>query len=254
MYQRYVKRLLDILLSVAALIILSPVIGITALLVRLKLGSPVIFRQQRPGKDEKIFMMYKFRSMTNERDENGELLPNEKRLTKFGKLLRSTSLDELPELINIIKGEMSIIGPRPLPVIDLLFMTEEQRKRHMIAGGLTGLAQVNGRNCIKWENKFEFDLKYISDITFTGDFKIFLKTITYVFSRKGINSEGMETSENFGDYLLRTNRIEKDMYSEIITQHKILINTAGSEKVEVHIGAVSEKPAEIIEAEERIAM
>ena len=166
-YEKYIKRLLDIVLSLCAIIVLSPVMLITALLVRIKLGSPVIFCQQRPGKidsktgKEKIFKMYKFRSMTDARDEDGELLPDEVRLTKFGKALRSTSLDELPELFNILKGDMSIVGPRPQLVRDMVFMSAEQRQRHLVRQGLTGLAQINGRNAIDWEEKLEWDLRYI---------------------------------------------------------------------------------------------
>ena len=176
-YARYIKRILDVLLSGCALIVLSPVLLIVAVLVRTKLGSPVIFCQERPGKDEKIFKMYKFRSMTDARDENGELLPDEVRLTKFGRALRSTSLDELPELWNIFKGDMSIVGPRPQLVRDMVFMTPEQRLRHTVMPGLTGLAQVSGRNAISWEDKLATDLRYIRRITFLGDVKIVLLTV-----------------------------------------------------------------------------
>ena len=165
-YRKYFKRLLDILCSFLALVLLSWLIILVALLVRIKLGSPVFFRQPRPGKNEEIFDMYKFRTMTDERDGSGELLPDEVRLTSFGKWLRSTSLDELPELFNILKGDMTIVGPRPLLVRDMVFMTDEQRKRHTIRQGLTGLAQVNGRNDIVWEDKLAWDLKYIHEITF----------------------------------------------------------------------------------------
>ena len=158
MYRYFFKRFFDFVLSLIAIIILSPVYIIVAILVRVKLGSPVIFTQERPGKDEKIFKMYKFRSMTSETDEEGNLLPDEVRLTSFGKKLRSTSLDELPELFNILKGDMSIVGPRPQLVKDMIFMTEEQRKRHTVRQGLTGLAQVNGRNAISWEDKINYDL------------------------------------------------------------------------------------------------
>ena len=168
-YARYIKRILDVLLSGCALVVLTPVLLIVAVLVRTKLGSPVIFCQERPGKDEKIFKMYKFRSMTDARGENGELLPDEVRLTKFGRALRSTSLDELPELWNIFKGDMSIVGPRPQLVRDMVFMTPEQRLRHTVMPGLTGLAQVSGRNAISWEDKLATDLRYIRRITFLGD-------------------------------------------------------------------------------------
>ena len=166
MYAKYIKRILDFILSLIALIVLSPVLLVVAILVRIKLGSPIIFKQQRPGKDEKIFTLYKFRTMTDKKDENGNLLPDSERLTKFGKVLRSTSLDELPELVNILKGDMSIVGPRPLLIRDMLFMTDEQRKRHTVRQGLTGLAQINGRNNINWEEKLEYDLQYIKNITF----------------------------------------------------------------------------------------
>lgn len=185
-YARYIKRILDILLSGCALIVLSPVLLIVAVLVRAKLGSPVIFCQERPGKDEKIFKMYKFRSMTDARDENGELLPDEVRLTKFGRALRSTSLDELPELWNIFKGDMSIVGPRPLAVVYLPYYTEEERHRHDILPGLTGLAQVHGRNAISWEAKFAYDLEYLRTLSFRTDVKIIFLTVKKVLVREGI--------------------------------------------------------------------
>ena len=212
MYEKFIKRILDFLLSLIALIILSPVILIVAILVRIKIGSPVLFKQKRPGLNKKIFMMYKFRTMTNEKDENGKLLPDEKRLTKFGKFLRSTSLDELPELINILKGDMSIVGPRPQLVRDMVFMTDEQNKRHNVRQGLTGLAQVNGRNAISWEDKFKYDLEYIQNISFINDVKIIFLTIKKVFKREDISAEGMETAEDFGDYLLRTEKISEEEY------------------------------------------
>lgn len=215
-YQKYIKRILDITLSGAAIIVLSPVMGVTAILVKQKLGSPVIFKQKRPGKDEKIFTMYKFRTMTDERDDKGELLPDSIRLTKFGKMLRSTSLDELPELFNIFKGDMSIVGPRPQLIKDLVFMSPEQRKRQTVFPGLTGLAQINGRNNITWENKFKYDLEYIKEISFLEDCKIIEKTLIRVFIKEGINAKGMDTAEDFGDYLLRKNVIS-------VNQHKMLI-------------------------------
>lgn len=170
--------------------------------------------QARPGKDEKIFTLYKFRTMTDKKDEKGNLLPDSQRLTKFGKFLRSTSLDELPELINIIKGDMSIVGPRPQLVRDMLFMTDEQRKRHSVRQGLTGLAQANGRNNITWEDKLNYDLEYIQNITFIGDLKLILKTVLKVFRKDDINTEGMDTAEDLCDYLLRTNKITEDEYKE----------------------------------------
>ena len=197
MYAKYIKRIIDILLSLLAIIILSPVLLIVAILVRIKLGSPVLFSQQRPGKDEKIFKMYKFRSMTDAKDENGELLPDEIRLTSFGQKLRSTSLDELPELFNILNGDMSIIGPRPLLVRYLPLYNEEQKKRHNVRPGLTGLAQVNGRNAIGWSEKFAYDVQYVKKVTFLGDLKILLATVASVFKKTGISSETSSTMEEF---------------------------------------------------------
>jgi lipopolysaccharide/colanic/teichoic acid biosynthesis glycosyltransferase len=196
-YQRYLKRPMDFILSLIALIILSPVFLVVALLVRINLGSPVIFKQQRPGLNEKIFTMYKFRTMTDERDENGELLPDAVRLTKFGKFLRSTSLDELPELFNILKGDMSIVGPRPLLVQYLPLYNEHQRRRHEVRPGLTGLAQVNGRNAISWEEKFDLDVEYVDNVTFINDWKIIFSTLKEVVLREGINSETAATMEFF---------------------------------------------------------
>lgn len=197
MYQKYIKRGLDFILALIASIILSPVILIVAVLVRIKLGSPVLFKQPRPGKNEKIFNMYKFRTMTDVRDENGELLPDEVRLTKFGKTLRSTSLDELPELFNILKGDMSIVGPRPLLVRYLPLYNERQKHRHEVRPGFTGLAQVNGRNSISWEEKFEWDVKYVEHVTFLQDCRIILKTIGVVLKRDGISSTTSATMEEF---------------------------------------------------------
>jgi len=213
-YEKYIKRMLDFILSLIALICLSPVLLIVSILVRTKLGSPIIFKQQRPGKNEKIFTLYKFRTMTDEKDENGKLLPDSQRLTKFGKFLRSTSLDELPELINIIKGDMAIVGPRPQLIRDMLFMNNEQRKRHAVRQGLTGLAQVNGRNNISWEEKLNYDLEYIKKITFFTDMKIILKTVLKVFKKDDINTEGMDTAEDLCDYLLRTKQISEEEYKE----------------------------------------
>lgn len=197
MYQKYIKRGFDFILALIASSILSPVILIVAVLVRIKLGSPVLFKQPRPGKNEKIFNMYKFRTMTDARDENGELLPDEVRLTKFGKTLRSTSLDELPELFNILKGDMSIVGPRPLLVRYLPLYNERQKHRHEVRPGFTGLAQVNGRNSISWEEKFEWDVKYVEHVTFLQDCRIILKTIGVVLKRDGISSTTSATMEEF---------------------------------------------------------
>lgn len=196
-YEKYVKRMLDFLISLSAIVILSPIILITALLVRIKLGSPVIFCQKRPGKDEKIFSMYKFRSMTDGKDENGKLLPDEIRLTGFGKKLRATSLDELPELFNILKGDMSIVGPRPLLVDYLERYNESQKHRHDVRPGLTGLAQANGRNAISWEDKFAYDVEYVNHVTFWNDLKIIFLTIGSVVKRDGINSATSATMEEF---------------------------------------------------------
>ncbi len=188
MYAKYIKRPMDFILSLVAIICLAPVLGITALLVRLKLGSPVIFKQPRPGKNEKIFNMYKFRSMTDARDEQGNLLPDKARLTKFGKTLRKTSLDELPELFCILKGDMSIVGPRPLLVKYLPLYNSKQRHRHDVRPGLTGYAQVHGRNNLTWEEKFDLDLEYINNITFKNDIKIVISTIFSVIRHKDIDS------------------------------------------------------------------
>lgn len=222
-YARYIKRILDVLLSGCALIVLSPVLLIVAVLVRTRLGSPVIFCQPRPGKDEKIFKMYKFRSMTDARDENGELLPDEIRLTRFGRALRSTSLDELPELWNIFRGDMSIVGPRPQLVRDMVFMTPEQRLRHTVMPGLTGLAQVSGRNAISWEDKLATDLRYIRRITFLGDVKIVLLTVKKVFCREDISADGMDTAEDLGDYLLRTAQVSEEAYQKLQAEGKELL-------------------------------
>lgn len=197
MYKKYFKRLLDIVLSGLALIILSPAMLIIAFLVRINLGSPVIFRQKRPGKDEKIFVVYKFRSMTDAKDKTGKLLSDDERLTKFGKWLRSTSLDELPELWNIFKGDMSIVGPRPLLVQYLSLYNDEQKKRHTVRPGLTGMSQINGRNAISWEEKFDYDIRYINKITFVGDMRIIFKTIKNVLERNGISQEGKATTDYF---------------------------------------------------------
>lgn len=197
MYRKYIKRILDFILSLIALIILSPILLVIAILVRIKLGSPVIFKQERPGLNEKIFTLYKFRTMTDKKDKEGNLLPDSERLTRFGKMLRSTSLDELPELINILKGDMSIVGPRPLLVEYLELYNEEQKHRHDVRPGLTGLAQVSGRNAISWEEKFNKDIEYINNITFIGDCKIILKTAINVIKKDGISSETSATMEEF---------------------------------------------------------
>lgn len=197
MYKNGIKRIIDFTLSLLGILILWPVLLIVYIFVRIKLGTPAIFSQARPGKDEKIFTLYKFRTMTDERDESGALLPDEIRLTRFGKMLRSTSLDELPELWNILKGDMSIIGPRPLLVEYLPRYNEKQKKRHKVRPGLTGWAQVNGRNAITWEKKFEYDVEYVENLSFVFDLKVFFQTIASVFKRSGISSETSATMEVF---------------------------------------------------------
>lgn len=196
MYRKYFKRLLDVIFSVIAIILLIPIYIMIGILIRINLGSPIIFKQTRVGREEKIFNMYKFRSMTNEKNKNGELLSDEERLNKFGKILRSTSLDEIPELFNILKGDMSIVGPRPLLVEYLDYYNERERKRHSVSPGLTGLAQINGRNAIGWEERFEYDIKYSENITFINDLKILFLTIKKVFFRENITmSEGRELDD-----------------------------------------------------------
>lgn len=223
-YEKTMKRLFDIICGIAAVIVFSPLYIILAIFVRIKLGSPVLFTQDRPGiigadGRESIFKMYKFRSMTDARDENGELLPDEMRLTPFGKWMRETSLDELGEVINIINGTMSVIGPRPQLVRDLVFMTKEQRIRHTAKPGLSGLAQVNGRNSICWEEKFNWDLKYIKQVNFKTDTKIIIKSIRKaLIEREGITQGGMVTAEDLGDYLLGCGKISRDEYEQ---KHKL---------------------------------
>ncbi len=196
-YKKCLKRLFDIVLSLLAIVILSPIYLVLVIFVRCRLGSPVLFHQDRPGKNGKIFPMYKFRSMTDERDEKGELLPDEVRLTPFGKKLRATSLDELPELFSILKGDMSLVGPRPLLVQYLPLYNERQQHRHDVRPGLTGLAQVNGRNAISWEQKFEYDVEYTEKMSFLLDVKILLKTVVNVISHEGIGPEAGATMEYF---------------------------------------------------------
>lgn len=228
LYERYIKRGIDVTLAVSGLAILWPVMAVTALLVRVKLGSPVIFRQKRPGKDEKIFEMYKFRTMTDARDKAGNLLPDEERLTSFGKKLRSTSLDELPELFNILKGDMSVVGPRPQLVRDMVFMTPRQRERHTVLPGLTGLAQVNGRNNISWEKKLDWDLQYLAHVSFRMDAAIVAKTVRKVLKKEDIAVDGMETAEDLGDYLLRKESLSKAEYDKKLEEaERMLIRWKG---------------------------
>lgn len=213
MYSSYLKRLVDIILSLSAVIVLSPVLLFTAVLVRKRLGTPVLFKQKRPGKidpetgKERIFELYKFRSMTDERDQNGELLPDSVRLTDFGKKLRSTSIDELPELLNILKGDMSVVGPRPLAVVYLKYYTKNEHHRHDVRPGLTGLAQVNGRNSLSWEAKFKYDLDYINNISFFNDMKIIFLTVKKVFIREGI---GQAEEAPVSLHILRADWLDKD--------------------------------------------
>lgn len=200
-YEKYIKRPLDCILASTALLILSPVIGVTAILVRTKLGSPVLFTQERPGLDEKIFKLYKFRTMTDEKNADGELLPDADRLTPFGVALRSSSLDELPELLNIVRGDMSIIGPRPLLVQYLPYYTETEKHRHDVRPGLSGLAQVNGRNLVRWDQRLAYDVEYVKRITFFGDLKIVLQTIKKVFGREDVAADPESVDEGYLDQI-----------------------------------------------------
>ena len=203
MYKKYFKRLFDLCSSGMALLFLSPLLLYIAYLVKVKLGSPVLFTQIRPGKDNRLFKMYKFRTMTDARDKEGNLLPDDLRLTTFGKKLRETSLDELPELINIFKGDMSVVGPRPQLVRDMVFFSDKEMQRQSVYPGLTGLAQISGRNNISWEEKFKYDLQYIDRISFLEDMRIIYRTIFKVANQDDINTEGMETAEDYGDWLRR---------------------------------------------------
>lgn len=215
MYKKYFKRIVDIFCASAAIIVFCWLYILVAVLVKVKLGSPVIFKQARPGLGGKIFTLYKFRTMTDEKDENGKLLPDDVRLTSFGKLLRKTSLDELPEAFNILKGDMSVVGPRPQLVRDMVFFTDEQMMRQSVKPGLSGLAQIMGRNGITWEEKLDYDLKYIENITFWGDFKIVFMTVWTAFVKKdGISQEGMDTAEDLGDYLLNSKKISHEEYTQ----------------------------------------
>ena len=199
MYKKFIKRLLDILISLVGIVVISPLLLILYVLVLIFMGYPAIFKQARPGKNEKIFHLYKFRTMTNKKDKDGKLLPDDKRLTKFGKFLRKTSLDELPELFNILFGQMSFIGPRPLLVEYLDYYTEEEHHRHDVTPGLTGWAQVNGRNLVDWDKKFQLDLEYVHNLTFMMDMKVVFKTIKVVLCREGINTESGNTMEKLSD-------------------------------------------------------
>ncbi len=212
MYAKYFKRILDFVLAIVLIIITLPILLVVGMFVKINLGSPIIFKQKRPGKDEKEFTLYKFRTMTDAKDETGELLPDDKRLTKFGLFLRSTSLDELPELINIINGDMSFVGPRPLLIEYLDLYNEEQKHRHDVRPGLTGLAQVNGRNLLEWEKRFDYDIEYVNNVSFKEDVKIVFKTISLVLNRKGISSSNSKTIEKFTGS--KTNTDEKEIRKE----------------------------------------
>jgi lipopolysaccharide/colanic/teichoic acid biosynthesis glycosyltransferase len=225
MYRRYFKRPFDFILSLLAITVLSPLLAVLALLVRIKLGSPILFRQKRPGKNEKIFTIYKFRTMSDARDKNGNLLPDSQRLTSFGKLLRSTSLDEVPELFNVLKGDMSLVGPRPLVVKYLPYYSELQRKRHSVLPGITGLAQVNGRNAIIWETRFTYDIDYVENISFLNDLQIILLTIKKVLKRSDIGSrKEKETDmgiEDFDLYCIRNHLVNMSGYTDRLPSNKI---------------------------------
>lgn len=232
MYQHFFKRFFDIVCALLALIVFGWLYAIIAILVRVKLGSPVLFKQVRPGKkdengQERLFTLYKFRTMTDEKDADGILLPDEIRLTKFGAWLRSTSLDELPEAINILKGDMSVIGPRPQLVRDMVFMTEEQRQRHNVRPGLSGLAQVSGRNAISWDRKLAIDLKYINSVSFFEDIKIVFLTVKKVFIHEGISAEGQATIDDYGDVLLKEGRVTKEEYTAKQSEAKRLLEELG---------------------------
>lgn len=238
-YEKYVKRSVDVICATGTIVVFSPLYLGVAILVKTKLGSPVLFTQDRPGLigpdgKETVFKMYKFRTMTDERDENGELLPDDVRLTKFGKWLRNTSLDELPEAFNILNGTMSIIGPRPQLVRDMVFMSDEQRMRHTAKPGLSGLAQINGRNSISWEEKINWDLKYIRKISFLEDMRIIFSTVKKAFiKQEGITQDDMATAEDYGDYLLRTEKVDKVEYDDKQKQAKRILNSDdGIERVE----------------------
>jgi lipopolysaccharide/colanic/teichoic acid biosynthesis glycosyltransferase len=225
-YKLFFKRLYDIVLSGFALVALSPILLFLTVLIRQKLGKPALFKQKRPGKNNRIFTLHKFRTMTNECDANGDLLPDEQRLTKFGKLLRSLSLDELPELWDIFRGKMSIIGPRPQLVRDLVFMNDEIKARHKVRGGLSGLAQVKGRNNIDWNERFAFDLEYVKKISIFKDIKLILLTILKVFKKADVATDGMATSEDYGDYLLCKDEITEEEYTEKMNLAKDMLSEA----------------------------
>lgn len=241
MYANNLKRILDFFCALAAICCLSPLMLVLTLLGAIKMRGNPFFTQPRPGKDEKIFRLVKFRTMTNARDASGKLLPDDVRLTAYGKFLRSTSLDELPELFNILKGDMAVIGPRPQLVRDMVFMTPEQRKRHTVRQGLSGLAQINGRNAVTWETKISFDLQYIEKITFLGDVKIIFTTLYKAFiKRSDITEEGSDTATDLGDYLLASGRITREEYDRGQEEAKRLIAMS-----ECHSGAEGDRIHEV---------
>ena len=230
-YEKYVKRLLDIVCSALFIILFCWLYAVIAIIVRIKMGSPVLFKQPRPGivknGKEIIFDMYKFRTMTDKRDENGNLLPDDQRLPKFGAILRSTSLDELPEIFCILRGTMSIVGPRPQLVRDMVFMSDEQRMRHTAKPGLTGLAQVNGRNAVRWEEKLDWDLKYIERVSFINDVKILFQTVVAVFKRDGITDGENATALDYGDALLKSGKVSQEEYDALQAQARNLLEEHG---------------------------
>ena len=241
MYANNLKRILDFFCALAAICCLSPLLVVLTVVGAFKMKGNPFFTQPRPGKDEKIFRLVKFRTMTNEKDANGKLLPDDVRLTAYGKFLRSISLDELPELFNILKGDMAVIGPRPQLVRDMVFMTPEQRKRHTVRQGLSGLAQINGRNAVTWEKKIEYDLEYIKKITFLGDVKIILTTLNKAFiKRSDITEEGSDTATDLGDYLLASGRITREEYDRGQEEAKKLIAMS-----ECHSGAEGDRIHEV---------
>ena len=241
MYANNLKRILDFFCALAAICCLSPLLVVLTVVGAFKMKGNPFFTQPRPGKDEKIFRLVKFRTMTNARDASGKLLPDDVRLTAYGKFLRSTSLDELPELFNILKGDMAVIGPRPQLVRDMVFMTPEQRKRHTVRQGLSGLAQINGRNAVTWEKKIEYDLEYIKKITFLGDVKIILTTLNKAFiKRSDITEEGSDTATDLGDYLLASGRITREEYDRGQEEAKRLIAMS-----ECHSGAEGDRIHEV---------
>lgn len=228
-YEKYTKRVLDIICALLAIVVFLWLYLIIAAIVRIKMGSPILFKQPRPGmigKDGKeiIFDMYKFRTMTDERDVNGNLLPDEQRLPKFGKMLRATSLDELPEAFNILKGDMSVIGPRPQLVRDMVFMDDKTRMRHTAKPGLSGLAQINGRNAVTWEQKFEWDIKYIEKVSFGNDLKIVIKTVLKVFG-KGESSAELDVTDDYGDALLKTGKVSREKYDSLQVEARTILES-----------------------------